>query len=69
MSSGVTQRPMRSPHHTASKEALVGRGSGVAAPGEITRAHRGVLFLDEIAEFAEKTLNRRFRQKSQLNVG
>lgn len=53
----VTQRPMRSPHHTASKEALVGGGSGVATPGEITLAHRGVLFLDEIAQFAGATLD------------
>ncbi len=53
----VTQRPMRAPHHTASKEALVGGGSGVATPGEITLAHRGVLFLDEITEFAPSTLN------------
>ena len=52
----VTQRPMRSPHHTASKEALVGGGSGVATPGEITLAHRGVLFLDEIVEFSSSTL-------------
>ena len=52
----VNQRPMRSPHHTASKEALVGGGSGVATAGEITLAHRGVLFLDEITEFAPSTL-------------
>ena len=52
----VTQRPMRPPHQTASKEALVGGGSGVATPGEITLAHRGVLFLDEITEFAPSTL-------------
>ncbi len=42
----VTRRPMRSVHHTASKQAIVGGGSGVPRPGEITMAHLGVLFLD-----------------------
>ena len=46
----VTRRPFRAPHHTASYAALVGGGPRLA-PGEVTRAHHGVLFLDELPEF------------------
>jgi magnesium chelatase family protein len=42
--------PFVTPHHTSSVAALVGGGSGLAQPGAVSRAHRGVLFLDECAE-------------------
>ncbi|MGI9641236.1 MAG: YifB family Mg chelatase-like AAA ATPase [Acidimicrobiia bacterium] len=49
--------PFRAPHHSASLPALVGGGMGVPSAGEVTKAHRGVLFLDELGEFAPATLD------------
>ena len=52
----MADRPFRAPHHNISLNALIG-GGGFALPGEVSLAHNGVLFLDELAEFSKSTLD------------
>lgn len=52
----ITRPPFVAPHHTSSVAALVGGGTGMARPGAVSRAHRGVLFLDEFAEINSSAL-------------
>lgn len=53
----IRRPPYEAPHHTASKAAIIGGGSRTLRPGAVVRAHRGVLFLDEAAEFSRSVLD------------
>lgn len=66
----IRRPPYEDPHHTATAAAVIGGGSGIPRPGAVTRAHRGVLFLDEAAEFRPSVLEtlRQPLERGELTV-
>ncbi|MFN8015554.1 MAG: YifB family Mg chelatase-like AAA ATPase [Acidimicrobiia bacterium] len=53
----ITNRPFRNPHHSSTVASIIGGGSQKVSPGEATRAHHGILFLDELAEFSSSVID------------
>ncbi|MDO5048090.1 MAG: YifB family Mg chelatase-like AAA ATPase [Anaerococcus sp.] len=66
----IDQRPFRAPHHTSSQVALIGGGAGVPRAGEISLAHKGVLFLDEFPEYKKNVIEalREPLENKEINI-